>query len=156
MQKPRRANKRRNVQVAKGKPSHWRPDLDAFDPRCKRGKTGSGLPVAPNPTFPCWLLLVFVQVLYVTMVYGPIAAYLVEAYPAKIRYSSVIVALYNRPGVLGGLVPLVGIICVRPPAISMPVCGIDECGRRDVCGRVHLLKETHGHKIWDSEAAAMK
>jgi MFS family permease len=36
-------------------------------------------PVAPNPNVPLLTLLVFVQVLYVTMVYGPIAAYLVEA-----------------------------------------------------------------------------
>src|SRR5260370_7136832 len=45
-------------------------------------------PVAPNPNVPLLTLLVFGQVLYVTMVYGPIAAYLVEAYPAKIRYSA--------------------------------------------------------------------
>jgi len=45
-------------------------------------------PVAPNPNVPMLIFLVWVQVIYVTMVYGPIAAYLVEAYPAKIRYSS--------------------------------------------------------------------
>jgi hypothetical protein len=32
--------------------------------------------------------LVFVQVIFVTMVYGPIAAYLVEAFPARIRYTA--------------------------------------------------------------------
>src|SRR5215813_12511087 len=45
-------------------------------------------PVAPNPNVPLLTFLVWVQVIYVTMVYGPIAAYLVEAYPAKIRYSA--------------------------------------------------------------------
>src|SRR5215510_14683519 len=38
-------------------------------------------PVAPNPNVPMLTFLVFIQVIYVTMVYGPIAAYLVEAYP---------------------------------------------------------------------------
>ncbi|MDM7920710.1 MAG: MFS transporter, partial [Pyrinomonadaceae bacterium] len=41
-----------------------------------------------NKTAWMLILLVFVQVLWVTMVYGPIAAYLVEAFPAKIRYTA--------------------------------------------------------------------
>jgi len=43
---------------------------------------------APNPNRTMLVLLVFVQVLYVCLVYGPIAAYLIEAFPAKIRYTS--------------------------------------------------------------------
>src|SRR5258708_29145697 len=43
---------------------------------------------APNPNVPMLVLLVFIQVLYVTMVYGPIAAYLVEAFPANRSYTS--------------------------------------------------------------------
>src|SRR5262245_45942482 len=66
-------------------------------------------PVAPNPNVPLLTLLVFIQVLYVTMVYGPIAAYLVEAYPAKIRYSAFSLPYHIGNGVFGGLVPLVGI-----------------------------------------------
>src|SRR5260221_658829 len=66
-------------------------------------------PVAPNPNVPLLTLLVFVQVLYVTMVYGPIAAYLVEAYPAKIRYSAFSLPYHIGNGVFGGLGPLVGV-----------------------------------------------
>ncbi len=66
-------------------------------------------PVAPNPNVPLLTLLVFVQVIYVTMVYGPIAAYLVEAYPAKIRYSAFSLPYHIGNGVFGGLVPLVGV-----------------------------------------------
>ncbi len=43
---------------------------------------------AANPNVPALIALVFVQVLFVTLVYGPIAAYLVEAFPAKVRYTS--------------------------------------------------------------------
>ncbi|HYL92634.1 MAG TPA: MFS transporter, partial [Alphaproteobacteria bacterium] len=57
-----------------------------------------------------WLIvLVLIQVIYVTMVYGPIAAYLVEAFPAKIRYSSFSLPYHIGNGVFGGFVPLVGI-----------------------------------------------
>ena len=73
--------------------------------------TGKQVPAkeAPNPNVPLLVLLVFIQVLYVTMVYGPIAAYLVEAFPAKIRYSSFSLPYHIGNGVFGGLVPLIGI-----------------------------------------------
>ncbi|XXF80022.1 MFS transporter [Myxococcaceae bacterium GXIMD 01537] len=51
--------------------------------------------------------LVFIQVVFVTMVYGPIAAYLVEAFPAKIRYTSLSVPYHVGNGVFGGLLPLI-------------------------------------------------
>jgi len=73
--------------------------------------TGALVPAqeAKNPDRAMLVLLVFVQVIYVTMVYGPIAAYLVEAFPAKIRYSSFSLPYHIGNGVFGGLVPLVGI-----------------------------------------------
>lgn len=52
--------------------------------------------------------LVFVQVLLVTMVYGPIAAFLVEFFPAKIRYTSMSLPYHIGNGVFGGLTPLIG------------------------------------------------
>ncbi|WP_437727698.1 MFS transporter [Sorangium sp. So ce861] len=52
-------------------------------------------------------LLVFVLVLFVTMVYGPIAAYLVEAFPAKVRYTSLSIPYHVGNGVFGGLLPLI-------------------------------------------------
>jgi MFS family permease len=54
-------------------------------------------------------LLVFVQVLFVTMVYGPIAAYLVEAFPAKIRYTALSLPYHIGNGVFGGLLPVFGL-----------------------------------------------
>ncbi len=53
--------------------------------------------------------LIFVQVLWVTMVYGPIAAYLVELFPVRIRYTSMSLPYHIGNGVFGGLVPVVGL-----------------------------------------------
>jgi MFS family permease len=55
-----------------------------------------------------WLvLLVFIQVLFVTMVYGPIAAFLVEMFPARIRYTSMSLPYHIGNGIFGGLLPTV-------------------------------------------------
>ncbi len=53
--------------------------------------------------------LVFIQVIYVTMVYGPIAAFLVELFPTKIRYTSMSLPYHIGNGVFGGLVPIIGL-----------------------------------------------
>jgi MFS family permease len=52
-------------------------------------------------------LLVFIQVIFVTMVYGPIAAFLVEAFPAKIRYTSLSLPYHIGNGWFGGFTPLI-------------------------------------------------
>jgi len=55
-----------------------------------------------------WLiLLVFVQVIFVTMVYGPIAAFLVEMFPVKIRYTSMSLPYHVGNGIFGGLLPAI-------------------------------------------------
>ncbi|PWV57066.1 MFS transporter [Chitinophaga sp. S165] len=60
-----------------------------------------------------WLiLLVFVQVIFVTMVYGPIAAFLVELFPTRIRYTSMSLPYHIGNGVFGGLLPTVSTLLV--------------------------------------------
>ncbi|MFZ9504432.1 MAG: MFS transporter [Cyclobacteriaceae bacterium] len=55
-----------------------------------------------------WMVgLVFVQVFYVTMVYGPIAAFLVELFPTRIRYTSMSLPYHIGNGVFGGLTPFI-------------------------------------------------
>jgi MFS family permease len=49
--------------------------------------------------------LVFIQLIFVTMVYGPIAAYLVEAFPARIRYTALSFPQNFGNGWFGGLLP---------------------------------------------------
>ncbi len=53
-------------------------------------------------------ILVFYLVILVTMVYGPIAAFLVELFPARIRYTSMSLPYHVGNGVFGGLVPAAG------------------------------------------------
>jgi MFS family permease len=56
-----------------------------------------------------WVLIfwVFIQVLFVTMVYGPIAAFLVEMFPTKIRYTSMSLPYHVGNGIFGGLLPAI-------------------------------------------------
>ncbi|CAI2766386.1 MFS transporter [Flavobacterium collinsii] len=56
-----------------------------------------------------WTLIffVFIQVLFVTMVYGPIAAFLVEMFPTKIRYTSMSLPYHVGNGIFGGLLPAI-------------------------------------------------
>jgi MFS family permease len=56
--------------------------------------------------------LVFIQVVFVTMVYGPIAAYLVEAFPARIRYTALSLPYHIGNGVFGGLLPVAGLTII--------------------------------------------
>jgi MFS family permease len=51
-------------------------------------------------------LLLVIMVIYVTMVYGPIAAFLVELFPAKIRYTSMSLPYHIGNGWFGGMLPL--------------------------------------------------
>jgi hypothetical protein len=53
------------------------------------------------------ILLVWVQILYVTMVYGPIAAFLVELFPTRIRYTSMSLPYHLGNGWFGGFLPLI-------------------------------------------------
>ncbi len=55
--------------------------------------------------YPMVLLLLFILVLYVTMVYGPIAAMLVEMFPTRIRYTSMSLPYHIGNGWFGGLLP---------------------------------------------------
>jgi hypothetical protein len=56
-----------------------------------------------------WTLiwLIFIQLLFVTMAYGPIAAFLVEMFPVKIRYTSMSLPYHIGNGVFGGLMPAI-------------------------------------------------
>jgi MFS family permease len=66
-----------------------------------------------NPNMLILTLLVFIQVIYVTMVYGPIAAFLIESFPAKIRYSSFSLPYHIGNGWFGGTLPLIGALLVE-------------------------------------------
>ena len=96
------------------------------------------------------ILLVFIQVVFVTMVYGPIAAYLVEAFPAKIRYTALSLPYHIGNGVFGGLLPVIGLTIVAETGniyagLYYPIV---VASLTFVVGSL-LLKETHNTLIWE-------
>ncbi|MBA3240745.1 MAG: MFS transporter [Acidobacteria bacterium] len=96
------------------------------------------------------ILLVFVQVIFVTMVYGPIAAYLVESFPAKIRYTALSLPYHIGNGVFGGMLPLIGLWVVAQTGniyagLYYPII---VASVTFIVGSL-LLKETHSVLIWN-------
>jgi MFS family permease len=66
--------------------------------------------ILPSGLYWKFIGLVFLLILYVTMVYGPIAAFLVELFPVRIRYTSMSLPYHIGNGVFGGLVPFIGVL----------------------------------------------
>jgi MFS family permease len=105
------------------------------------------------PNTPILVALVWIQVIYVTMVYGPIAAFLVEFFPAKIRYTSLSVPYHLGNGEFGGFLPLIASAIVVGTGniyaglaypISVSIITL-------VVGGL-FLKESRHIKIWDEVA----
>jgi MFS family permease len=75
----------------------------------------AGYPEKADPTqsnYPMLIMLLAILVLYVTMVYGPIAAWLVEMFPTRIRYTSMSLPYHIGNGWFGGFVPTIGFMLV--------------------------------------------
>ena len=58
---------------------------------------------------------VTLMVIFVTMVYGPVAAFLVELFPTRIRYTSMSLPYHIGNGVFGGLVPFIATLITTLP-----------------------------------------
>jgi MFS family permease len=104
---------------------------------------------APNPNVVMLVLLIFIQLIFVTMVYAPIAAYLVEAFPAKVRYTSLSLPYHIGNGVFGGLLPTIGLLaCAWTGNIYAGlVYPIIIAAITLIIGLLYL-PETHNNKIW--------
>ena len=75
----------------------------------------AGYPEKADPSqsnYPMLIVLLAILVLYVTMVYGPIAAWLVEMFPTRIRYTSMSLPYHIGNGWFGGFVPTIGFMLV--------------------------------------------
>src|SRR5580692_3309243 len=82
--------------------------IAAFQKEVKTALTAAGYPDKADPAGinkPMVVLILFTLVLYVTMVYGPIAAMLVELFPARIRYSAMSLPYHIGNGWFGGFLP---------------------------------------------------
>ncbi|MBI3542737.1 MAG: MFS transporter [Deltaproteobacteria bacterium] len=108
--------------------------------------------VAPvNPDVFTLTVLVFLQVFFVTMVYGPIAAFLVELFPTKIRYTSMSVPYHIGNGVFGGLVPFMGTALVASTGSIYAglIYPITIAFISLVVGTWLITDKSHGAKLWD-------
>lgn len=88
---------------------------DAFTAILGTALKDAGYPEKADPAktnYPMVLLLLTVLVIYVTMVYGPIAAWLVELFPARIRYTSMSLPYHIGNGWFGGFLPTVAFAMV--------------------------------------------
>ena len=81
--------------------------------------------------------LLFILVIYVTMVYGPIAAMLVELFPTKIRYTSMSLPYHIGNGWFGGLLP----------ATAFAIVAVDRRYLRRSLVSDHLRVDHRGHRL---------
>jgi MFS family permease len=106
--------------------------------------------VRATPNFAMLTGLIFIQVFYVTMVYGPIAAFLVESFPARIRYTSLSLPYHFGNGWFGGFTPLIATAIVA--ATGNIYAGlwfpISVAAMTFIVGGL-LLRETKDQGIWD-------
>jgi MFS family permease len=123
--------KKENIKIITETEKHWEYNSIAFkekrvDTSIISMENGSGFPGAPrtyifqtdtrpvysNVVLPAtlkwkFIFLVWAMIVFVTMVYGPVAAFLVELFPTKIRYTSMSLPYHIGNGVFGGLVPFI-------------------------------------------------
>jgi MFS family permease len=104
---------------------------------------------APHPNIAALVLLVLLQTVFSILTYAPIAAYLVEAFPAKVRYTSVSLPYHIGNGVFGGLLPMIGVsLCASTGSIYAgliyPVAVTSLC----LVVGMFFLKESRGTLIW--------
>jgi MFS family permease len=95
-------------------------------------------------------LMVFIQVIFVTMVYGPIAAFLVESFPAKIRYTSMSLPYHFGNGWFGGFLPLIStaVVAATGNIYAGLIYPIAVAILTFVVGSI-FLKESYTNRIWD-------
>jgi MFS family permease len=115
----------------------------------------TGAIVGSSPNIPVEIALVWIQIIFVTMVYGPIAAFLVEFFPARIRYTSLSVPYHFGNGWFGGFLPLIAASLAAATGniyaglvypIVVALMGV-------VIGGL-LIPETRSRRIWDEVGGA--
>jgi hypothetical protein len=96
-------------------PAEFAIQSAAFGRELTNVLNAAGYPASADPdqiNYPMVLLILTILVIYVTMVYGPIAAWLVELFPARIRYTSMSLPYHIGNGWFGGFLPTVSFALV--------------------------------------------
>ena len=93
----------------------FKTQTEAFAKQLSEALKAGGYPAKADPAavnWPMLLVLLTILVLYVTMVYGPIAAWLVELFPTRIRYTSLSLPYHIGNGWFGGFLPTISFALV--------------------------------------------
>jgi MFS family permease len=96
-------------------PADFKTQYAAFDKAMADAIKGAGYPAAADMSqvnVPMVVFLLFLLALYVTIVYAPIAAWLVELFPARIRYTSMSLPYHIGNGWFGGFLPTIAFAMV--------------------------------------------
>ncbi len=103
----------------------FKTQSEAFIKQVNDALTAAGYPATADPARinkPMVLVLLTILVIYVTMVYGPIAAWLVELFPTRIRYTSMSLPYHIGNGWFGGFLPTISFAMVA--ATGNPYYGL--------------------------------
>jgi len=117
----------------------------------KDAMKAAGFPTKADPAKVNYLMtevILVILVIFVTMVYGPIAAFLVELFPAKIRYTSMSLPYHIGNGWFGGMLPLLATAMVAASGniyygLWYPIV----VAAMTLIGGTLFLKETRDHKV---------
>jgi MFS family permease len=121
------------------------PGTEATNPT-----TGAAIVQHNSPEMIPMIALVWIQVVFVTMVYGPIAAFLVEYFPARIRYTSLSIPYHIGNGWFGGFLPLIA--AALAAATGNPLAGLAYpiiVALMSVVVGGLFIRETRHVRIWD-------
>ena len=114
------------------------------------GKAIPAVLEAANPNVIMLTILILIQVLYVTMVYGPIAAFLVELFPTRIRYTSMSLPYHFGNGWFGGLTPFIAtyIVSITGNIFAGLIYPISIALMTFIIGTLYV-KDTRDIKLWE-------
>jgi MFS family permease len=96
-------------------PAEFKPKNDAWQKQMTAAINAAGYPTKADPSKinkPMVILLLWILAVYVTIVYAPIAAWLVELFPARIRYTSMSLPYHIGNGWFGGFLPTIAFAMV--------------------------------------------
>jgi MFS family permease len=121
-----------------------------FDHVAGKYVDAAGAVTVAQPELIPLVVLVWIQVIFVTMVYGPIAAFLVEYFPARIRYTSLSIPYHLGNGWFGGFLPLIAaaLLASTGNLYAGLIYPITVALITVVVGGLYI-KESRHVKIWD-------
>jgi MFS family permease len=143
------------VDTFDGKTGDAKAQQAAFDKTLSGALKSAGYPAKADPALINWpmaIVVLTIMMIFVTMVYGPIAAMLVEMFPARIRYTSMSLPYHIGNGWFGGFLPATAfaIVAAKGNMFSGLWYPIVIALVTFVIGML-FVKETRGTAVYDSD-----